>query len=186
MRIGEALNFSLINKVHLNNDNKNLLILGAGEYGQVANEVAQSMGCFNKIAFLDDCSDIAIGRLDDYEEYASDFAYAFVAIGNAELRLKYIRKLECAGFTVATLLSSKAYISPSARLAAGVIVEPMAIINANTSVGVGVIICAGAIVNHNATVGEGCQLDCGSVVGAGVVVPAKTKLKYNEVFYNIK
>ena len=34
--------------------NKNLLILGAGIYGLVAKEIAESMGCFGKIAFVDD------------------------------------------------------------------------------------------------------------------------------------
>ncbi len=34
---------------------KNLLILGAGQYGQIAKEIAESMGCFEKISFLDDC-----------------------------------------------------------------------------------------------------------------------------------
>ena len=34
--------------------NKNLLILGAGQYGQVAKEVAETMGIFDDVAFLDD------------------------------------------------------------------------------------------------------------------------------------
>ena len=33
---------------------KNLLILGAGQYGVLAKEIAESMGCFATIAFLDD------------------------------------------------------------------------------------------------------------------------------------
>lgn len=34
--------------------NKNLLIVGAGTYGVVASEIATDMGCFEKIAFVDD------------------------------------------------------------------------------------------------------------------------------------
>lgn len=86
------------------------------------------------------------------------------------------------GYEIATLISSKAYVSPSAKIMKGSIVEPMAVINANSTVGVGVLVCAGAIVNHNSAVGEGCKLDCGSVVGSNVKLPAKTVLKYNEVF----
>lgn len=40
--------------------NKNLLILGAGQYGYVAKEVAESMGHFEKITFLDDNNERAI------------------------------------------------------------------------------------------------------------------------------
>ncbi len=34
--------------------NKNLLIIGAGIYGVVAKEIAESMNCFEKIDFVDD------------------------------------------------------------------------------------------------------------------------------------
>ena len=50
--------------------NKNLLILGAGQYGQVAKEIAEDIGYFEKISFLDDrCgenlerNDLIIGNL---------------------------------------------------------------------------------------------------------------------------
>ena len=33
---------------------KNLLIIGAGQYGVVAKEIAESMKCFEKIDFVDD------------------------------------------------------------------------------------------------------------------------------------
>lgn len=162
--------------------NRNLLILGAGQYGQVAKEVAESMGCFEKIAFLDDDNDVAIGKISDYEKFVADYSYAIVAIGNADVRLGLIQKLEEACYRVAILVSPKAYISPSAQLMKGTIVEPMAVVNANSSVCVGVLVCAGAIINHNSFVGDGCQLDCGSVVGANVILLAKTKLECNEVF----
>lgn len=162
--------------------NKNLLIVGAGQYGQVAKEVAESMGYFDKIAFLDDDNEQAIGKLTDYEKFVTEYSYAFVAIGNADLRLSYIEKLEASCYRIAILVSPKAYVSPSAQLMKGTIVEPMAVVNANSSICIGVYVCAGAIVNHNSFVGDGCQLDCGSVVGSNVILLAKTKLKYNEVF----
>ena len=160
---------------------KNIVILGAGQYGQVAKEIAANTG-FEKIAFLDDNSGFAIGKLEDYQKFRAEYGCAFVAIGNAVLRLAYIEKLELAGFNVVSLISPKAYVSPSAKVMKGSIVEPMAFINANSTVGVGVLVCAGAIVNHNSSVGAGCKLDCGSVVGSNVNLPANTELKYNEVF----
>ncbi len=166
--------------------NKNLLILGAGQYGQIAKEVAESMCCFEKIAFLDDNSEQAIGMIEEYEKFVTEYSYAFVAIGNADLRLKYIEKLEEARFRIAILISRKASVSPSAQLLKGTIVEPMAVVNANSKVAIGCLICAGAIVNHNSFVGDGCQLDCGSVVGSGVMLMARTHLKYNEIFDNVR
>ena len=165
--------------------NKNLLILGAGQYGQVAKEIAESMGCFEKIDFLDDKNEIAIDRLDNYEKYTVDYSYAVVAIGDPDVRLAYIKKLEEACYRVAILVSPKAYISSSAQLIKGTIVEPMAVVNAYATLCIGVFACAGSIVNHNAFVGDACQLDCGSVVGASAALLAKTKLHYNEVYYGM-
>lgn len=162
--------------------NNDLLILGAGQYGMVAREVAEAIGCFDKIDFLDDNNTRAIDRLASYELYPEKYSYAVVAIGNPAVRLSYINKLKSASFHVATLISPRAYIAPSVQMMEGTIVEPMAVVNANSAVGVGVIICAGAIVNHNATIGDGCLLQCGSIVEAGVCVPAEIRIDYNEVF----
>ena len=69
--------------------NKNLLILGAGQYGLVAREIALSMRCFEKIDFLDDKSELAIGRLEDYEKYTAGYSCAITESG-AVVRLKSI------------------------------------------------------------------------------------------------
>lgn len=154
--------------------NKNLLVLGAGQYGIVAKEIAEAMNVFEKIDFLDDTSELAIGKLNDYEPLAANYSYAVVAIGDAELRLKWIQKLEEACFTIAILVHPKAYVSPSAQLMKGTIVEPMAVVQSNSTVAIGCIISSGAVVNHNCFVGDGCHVDCGAVVEAGSNIPAKT------------
>lgn len=161
--------------------NQKLIILGAGQYGFVAKEIAEAMGCFEAIDFLDDVCPKAIDRLANYRAYVDRYSYAVVAIGDAETRLKHIQGLEAAGFRIATLISPNAYVAPSAEIKRGVIAEPMTVVNANARVGVGVILCAGAIVNHNATVGDGCVLQCGSVVAARAQMEAKCTLDYCEV-----
>lgn len=169
--------------------NKNLLILGAGQYGQVAKEIAESMGCFERISFLDDRfeGDInersgIVGKLGEYKKFLMDYTHAFVAIGSSKMRLHYIGKLSKAGFRIATLVSLKAYVSPSAKLKNGVIVEPMAVVNANSTVEIGVFVCAGAIINHNCFIGEGCTMQCGSIVPANSKVPENIMLEYNVVY----
>ena len=44
---------------------KNLLIIGAGQYGMVAKEIAESMKCFEKIDFVDDVYPSAVGKICD-------------------------------------------------------------------------------------------------------------------------
>lgn len=149
----------------------------------VAKEIAESMGCFGKIDFLDDKNELAIGGLEEYELHVGNYEMAIVAIGNPEVRLNYLSKLEHAGFKLAILVSPRAYAAPSAMIMNGSIVEPMAVVNANAIVENGVFVCAGAVVNHNAVVGAGCTLQCGSVVTAGAHILDKTRLNYNDVHY---
>lgn len=163
----------------------NLLILGAGQFGLMVKEIAESMECFDKIDFLDDKSELAVGKLCDYANFSREYRYAVVAIGNPEIRLSYIQKLEEACFIVAIVASPSAYIAPSAQIMKGSIIEPMAVVQANSAVAVGCIISSGAVVRHNAFVGDVCHVDCNAVVMSGSIVPAKTKIEACTVCRNV-
>src|SRR3954470_2763086 len=90
--------------------NKNLLILGAGGHGRVVKETAVAMGDFDSIDFLDDNSEIAIGKCEDFKKYSNDYSYVFVAFGNNEQRMRYIVKLIDAGFQFPVLIHPTAYV----------------------------------------------------------------------------
>jgi len=161
--------------------NNNLLILGAGQYGMVAKEIAESMGCFGKINFLDDNSELAIGKLSDYEQLVTEYSHAIVAIGNTVLRLSLIQKLEESLYRVAALVSPRAYVSPSARINKGCIVESMAVINTGSELAIGVLVSAGAVINHNSFIGDGCHINCNAVVTAHSLIIAGTQVGYGEI-----
>ena len=160
----------------------NLLILGAGQYGQVVRETAQAMETFAKICFLDDNSSDAAGKLADYEKFSGEYTCAFVAVGNPVLRAKWLDQLEAAGFKLPILIHPKAYVSPSATIGQGTVVEPMAVVNTGATVGKGGLLCAGCVVNHNANVADCCQIDCKAVVAAGAQVPEGTKVASGTVY----
>lgn len=144
----------------------------------VAKEIAASTKLFEKNAFLDDNNPVAIGKLSDYKDFAEEYDCAIVAIGNAEIRLRLIDELESTGCEVVTLIHDKAYVSPSAKIGKGSIIEPMAVIQTDVKVGTGCIISAGAILNHNSVIEAGCHIDCGTIIGARALVKAKTKTPY--------
>ena len=162
--------------------NNNLLILGAGQFGMMVKELAESTDRFDKIDFLDDNSKIAIGKIGDAVNFKTAYKSAIVAIGNFELRLSLIEKLQNLGFEVVTLISPNAYVSKSATVMAGSIVEPNATLQTASSLSFGCIISSGAVVRHNATLGEGCHADCNSVVSSNVTVPRGTKIACGDVF----
>lgn len=153
-----------------------LLILGAGQYGLVAKEVAEAMGCFTQIDFLDDHSEVAIGKLNDIENIEYDAA--FVAIGNPAVRSQYLDRIKKA----ATLIHPKACVSPSAKIGDGCIVEAGAVICSDAKVGKSTIVMANAVVGHNATVGDYCQLKYNCTIPENCVVSDKTKVDCNVVF----
>lgn len=159
-----------------------LLILGAGQYGFVAKEVAEAMGIFSQIDFLDDCSEIAVGKLNDIEKMKYDVA--FVAIGNPEVREQWIERISkiSKNGKLATLIHPKAVVSPSAVIADGCIIEGGAVISTDVKIGKGTIVMASAIVGHNATVGSCCQLKYNCTIPENYVVSNQTKVDCNVVY----
>ncbi|WP_233144218.1 hypothetical protein [Fibrobacter sp. UWB5] len=173
--------------------NKNLLILGAGQYGVMAKEIAEAMGVFERIAFLDD-SFLAChpeqatrveGSMADLPKFAVDYRYGFVAIGNPELRRKLTEQLLQNNMTPATLVHPTAYVSPSAKLEQGCCIEPNATVQTGATLGTATFVASGAVVRHNATVGDFSHIDCNAVVQTGAVVPAATKVACNSVFNKV-
>lgn len=161
----------------------NLLILGAGEYGQLVKELAKNK--YTTIDFLDDKSVVAIGKFEEYKNLKNKYSDAIVAIGNNEVRMEWLIRLKEAGFNLPILISNKAYVSSTAVIEEGCIVEPMSVINANAKVEKGTIISAGAVVNHNAVVKQGCHIDCNAVVGTDAIVPEKMHLNYGQVITRV-
>lgn len=155
----------------------NLLILGAGQYGALVYELAESLGCYDKISFLDDClSEGVVGGFVDAKKLLEEYSCAIVAIGNSDLRLKLLNQLEEMGYEIPVLIHSTAYVSPSAVIAKGSIIEPLALVQTGVTIGKGCLISSGAVVNHNAIVCDGCHIDCNATVPARATVPYNTKI----------
>lgn len=181
----------------------NLLILGAGQYGVMAKEIAEAMGIFGKIAFLDDsyvntpaapsdsprhpeqregsCSAL-IGTFKDLLKFATEFSYGFVAIGNPALRRHLTEQLLQNNMTPAKLVHPTAYVSPSAQLQKGCCIEPNATVQAGAVVAAASFVSSGAVIRHNAFIGEFCHVDCNVVVESLAIVPAGTKIPCNSVY----
>lgn len=167
--------------MNIDSNNKNLLILGAGGHGRVVKETAEAMNIFDKIDFLDDNSDVAIGLCSDFEKYINEYSYAFAAIGNNELRMKWINILAEAGFNIPGLIHHTAYVSPSATIREGAIVGAKAVVNTNAVIEKGCIIGVGALVDHDSCVGECCHINTGAIVKASCEVERLSKVGAGEV-----
>ena len=167
---------------------KNLLIIGAGVYGEVALEIATDMACFDKIDFIDDEKQFSpngkqvVGTVSQIGELADRYGNIIVAIGNSEKRLSLLEQIKETSYCIAKLVSPFAYVSPSAQIKDGTIVEPAAVIHTGCMISEGCIISAGAVINHHCNCLEGVHVDCNATVNKESTVPKGKKVFSGEVF----
>ena len=167
---------------------RNLLIIGAGIYGLVACEIAFDMECFSKIGFADSSREFTVdgrrvtGSTDDLDRLTADYQCAVVAIGNPKVRLSLIERLEQARYDVISLISPRAYISPSVKIESGCIIEPMAVVQSACVLEKGCILSAGSVVNHGSKCCAGVHVDINATVAGCSLVPAGTKVSSGEVY----
>lgn len=164
----------------MKNINKGLLIIGAGGHGKVVKEVAEAVG-YDKIAFLDDNSEEAVGKIADSKQFVQEYQAAFGGIGNNKFRNELLQRLEQEGYEIPVLLHPTAYISKTAVIGKGTVVEPKAIVNANSKVGSGCIISVGAIVDHDVVLEDCVHVNAGAICKAGSFVAKETKLEAGQV-----
>lgn len=160
--------------------NKSLLIVGAGGHGKVVKEISEAFG-YTNIEFLDDNSPEAIGKIADSKAYVDQYSEAFVGIGNNKFRGELLTRLEQEGFKVPVLIHPTAYVSKSAVIGKGTVVEPKAIVNANSKVGCGCIISVGSIVDHDVVLEDCVHVNAGAICKAGSFVAKETKLEAGQV-----
>ena len=169
----------------------NLLIVGAGSYGLVAAEIAEEMGCFDKIAFVDDNikaskNAAVVGTTRDIVLLAEEYSHIIVAIGNPEIRLSFLEHIQNkTNYQIPSLVSPRAYVSPSAKVNSGCVIEPMAVVHTACVLKEGCIISAGAVVSHECTCCRGVHVDCNATVAAYAIVPSKTKIPCGEVYSDV-
>lgn len=169
--------------------NKNLLIVGAGTYAVMASEIASDMGCFEKISFIDDERKITqdsvdvIGIMRDIDKLAIKYSNIVVAIEDPEVRLLLLNRIRhetpC---RIVSLISPKAYISPSAQIMDGCIIEPMAVVHTGSVIAVGCAIAAGGVVSYASMCCDGVHIGCNATVEKYCLVPAGTRICSGEVY----
>ena len=158
-----------------------LLIIGEGQYGQVAKEIAEDMRVFKSIVLLGDGN-----AIENCKNKTAEYDFAFVAMSDMVERLRLTNLLESCGFTIATLLSPKAYVSRTAKIGKGVMVEPFASVSSGAIIDNCCYIGANATVDCGSEIGEGSTVCCGATVVDNTYVQLKTEIKHGQTFYGDK
>lgn len=160
--------------------NSSLLIIGAGGHGKVAADVAEVMGCYEKIIFADD--DETIGSCMGYPVFVTnsldpdDFLQhdVFVAVGNSITRERIQQVLKGRGCFIPTLVHPSAVIARSASVARGTVVMAGAVVGPDARIGEGCILNTASSVDHDCKVGDYCHVSVGAHLAGTVAVGEHT------------
>ena len=159
-----------------------LLILGAGGHAKVVAETSIASGLASSVAFLDDrplppiLGWPVLGRLDQALDLSiqEKFPAALVAIGHPDTRLRWLAKLQAAGYKLPLLIHPSAWISPSAQIAPGSVVFAQAAVQAQAVIGTGAILNTGCSVDHDAQLSDAVHICPGARLAGEVKVGARS------------
>ena len=156
---------------------KDLIIIGAGGHGRVVADIAQKLGFYKTISFLDDgeaketMALPILGKTLDVEKYI-DTADIFVAIGNSKVRADFIEQLLAKGANVPILIHPSAMVGACVEIEVGTAIMAGAVINPCSKIGKGVILNTCSSVDHDCEVGDFCHIAVGVHI-AGTVCLGK-------------
>lgn len=159
---------------------RKLLIVASKRYGDYVKEIAESMGCFEEISFVDNEREGAIGKLEDVESFYPEYNCAIAACDDGTERLEWNKKLETL-YNIPVLFHMDSTISPSANLMPGCIVEPRAVVGCGSTIGQATVIGTNSVVEPYCLVGDGCTLKSGTIVKSTSMVAMNTSTEQGSV-----
>ena len=143
-------------------------------------EIAESMGCFEEISFVDNDREGAIGKLEQVETFYPEYNCAIAACDDGTERLEWNKKLETL-YNIPVLFHMESTISPSANLMSGCIVEPRAVVGCGNTIGQATVIGANTVVEPYSFIGDSCTLKSGTIVKSTSVLEMGTKTEQGTV-----
>ena len=150
----------------------NLLILGAGSQGPVVKEIAEAIGIFDEIAFLDDDpnNSLAIASLSALPRLRKRFPMAAVSFGDSFLRKRYMNEIERLDYIVPSLIHPSVTLSSNAKIGKAVVIEARCVVSAGAVIGKGAILSSASVIEPNANVGQFVHIGASSTVSKGASV----------------
>lgn len=161
----------------------NLIILGAGGFANTIADIAKQLEKYEAISFLDDnkIGENILGKCNEFSKYIKEDVVFYPAIGNNEIRLKWIEKLKEQHAKIATIIHPTSYISPTSFIGTACAILPNSIINTNSRIGDGCIINCGAIVDHDCIIEDGVHICLGAIVKGENRILSCNKIEAGEV-----
>ena len=166
-----------------------LIIIGAGGHGKVIADIAQKLGRYEEIVFLDDggfkgvLGFPIIGKTSDVQKYVNSADF-FVAIGDSGVRCEFIEKLLSLGANVPTLIHPSAIIGSNVKIGVGSAIMAGVVINPCAVIGKGVIVNTCSSIDHDCKVGDYCHISVGVHLAGTVTLGKKVMIGAGAIVKN--
>lgn len=157
---------------------KKVIIVGAGQNGQVIRNILIKNSKITVLGFLDDAKNgrEVIGKTADFLKFEKRGCEFFISIGDNVARSKVFLKMQKNGAKFVNAIHPTACIETPVALSKNVMIGAFSYLNVNVSVGDNTFINNGCIIEHDVKIGAHCHLAPGvitageTVVGDGVFV----------------
>lgn len=165
---------------------KNLVILGGSGIGMIAASIANELGYYNILGFLNDVLPIGtmigkynkvpvLGKSEDVSKYLKDKnTYFFVAYVGLQKEKEIFYKVEALGIPpdrFATLIHPTAVIPKGfCHIGNGVLMAPLSQLSPDTTIEDNCILLPNSFVGHDSVLKKFAHVATNGVIGANVVV----------------
>ncbi|MBI5140477.1 MAG: acetyltransferase [Candidatus Vogelbacteria bacterium] len=149
---------------------ENVIIVGAGQNGQVIRAILNYNPNFRILGFLDDkiSGEGILGPIANFKAFQK--CSFFVAIGNKRWRKEAYEILFASGVKFINAIHPSAVIEGGVVLGSNVMVGALSYLNVGSEIGNNTLINNGVIVEHNCKIGSSCNINPGVVMGGGVII----------------
>ncbi len=158
-----------------------ILLIGAGGHARSCIDVIEKEEKFRIVGLVGKSEEIGT-LVQGYEVLSDDsrllelgrrIPFALITVGqihSAENRTNLFWKAKNAGFSLASIRSPLAYLSPNATIGEGTILMHGAIVNAGAKIGSNCIINSNALIEHDSHISDHCHISTGVLINGGVTV----------------
>lgn len=152
-----------------------LILIGGGGHCCSALDVVRSQGVYEVAGILDKPDQMGrkildvpfIGTDEDIAQYAAEGLHFLITVGQIKdytVRSNLFSEVQKEGGTLATVISPRAWIAPSAQIGLGCLIAHDALVNANAIVGDNCILNTKCILEHGSVVSSNCHISTGAIV----------------------
>ncbi|WII71812.1 acetyltransferase [Bdellovibrio sp. 22V] len=159
---------------------KQILVVGAGGHSKVVTEIVNMSSEWEIVAYLDEQpkADLFLGKpvftsLESLKFHFPAVRFAFVAIGQNNIRKLWHESLEKNDYNLPWLKHPTAEVSASAQIGSGTLIAAKSFVGPDAKVGRGVIVNTAAILDHDSSIGDFSHLSQGAIACGGAQISAE-------------